>query len=172
MGSSATTVRSRTYDANNVAPVAQTTTSTVEYRPPVPPAANNPRGRAFAELIRDARQRKGWTQDVLVEKSGVSRSTILRWEAGDASRPDPDQVRAVCQALSIKMGQAAVALGYADPPDITATTGGRQVSPELEAVSQFLENPRVPPAAKRAIMAVLNELQTQADDRPNGRQAG
>jgi ribosome-binding protein aMBF1 (putative translation factor) len=34
----------------------------------------------FGALVRSAREAKGWTQDELAEESGISRTTISRWE--------------------------------------------------------------------------------------------
>lgn len=70
------------------------------------------RGEAFAALLVKARRDLGWTQDDLIFRSGVSRGTISRWEAGRASTPNPDHVRAVCAALGIDQRDALLALGY------------------------------------------------------------
>lgn len=80
--------------------------------PPRPRGSH--RGTAFAELIAGARRRRGLTQDEVTLRSGVSRSTLNRWEAGDATRPDPDHIRSVCGVLDIDPVAALVALGYLD----------------------------------------------------------
>lgn len=100
------------------------------------------RGQQFGRLIREARLNGGLTQDALVAESGVSRSTILRWERGEAERPDPEQVRAVCRVLRIDPVKAAVALGY-----ITAEEAGlaapeessRPSNPTFSEVLDILE---------------------------------
>lgn len=82
-------------------------------------ARANQRGQAFASLLITARQRRGWTQDQLVKNTGISRSTIIRWESGEAARPDPDHVRAVCTALDIDQRDALVALGYLTAEEVS-----------------------------------------------------
>lgn len=67
---------------------------------------------SFAHLIFMARMERGWTQDELADRSGVSRPTILRWEGGHASAPSPVAIRAVCSALDLHPTRALVALGY------------------------------------------------------------
>ena len=68
----------------------------------------------FADLIRETRQRRGWTQQELADRAGVGRKTIVRWEAGETT-PDPWQVRAVASALGIATEEAFQALGWLEP---------------------------------------------------------
>jgi transcriptional regulator with XRE-family HTH domain len=77
------------------------------------PASIGP-GAAFAKLISDARRDRGWSQDALAGLAGVNRSTVLRWEAGDASRPDPVALTSVCHTLEVSQMRALHALGYLD----------------------------------------------------------
>lgn len=76
------------------------------------------RGAAFASLIISARRERGWTHDELTTRSGVSRSTLFRWEAGNATAPNPDQLRRVCHALGVDHRHALVALGYLTDADL------------------------------------------------------
>jgi transcriptional regulator with XRE-family HTH domain len=78
------------------------------------------RGTAFANLITTARLRRRWTNDTLVAESGVSLSTIQRWQSGFATAPNPDQLRAVCTALGIDPREALIALGYLDRDEAAA----------------------------------------------------
>ncbi|MEU7980547.1 helix-turn-helix transcriptional regulator [Micromonospora sp. NPDC049081] len=134
---------------------------------------SNERGKAFAALIRDARTRLGWTQDQLVERSPVSRSTLLRWESGDASRPEPEQVRAVCLVLGIDPREAAVALGYITAEELHPSTELRERLPEdLEEVVEILRDPRVPSVAKEALLGYLRELRTRTGGNTSDRRAG
>lgn len=152
-----------------MSPMTQTAAPAITYRHRVP-ASDNPRGEAFASLIREARRQRGWTQDKLVEVSGVSRSTILRWEAGDASRPDPDQVRAACRALGVDPRRAAVALGYLSPEEADPPGEPRKLTPEEEEVVSILQDPGVPSAKKAEWVDYLRFLR---DQRGRGRsQAG
>lgn len=78
-----------------------------------PPVEVTP-GAAFAKLISEARRERGWSQDTLATRAGVNRSTVLRWEAGDAARPAPEALKAVCQSLGVGQLHALHALGYLD----------------------------------------------------------
>lgn len=85
---------------------------------PTRQARDGSRGAAFAALIVAARRDRGWTQDDLIFRAGVSRSTLARWEAGAAERPDPDTVRSVCAALDVDLKRALLALGYLTDADL------------------------------------------------------
>jgi transcriptional regulator with XRE-family HTH domain len=134
------------------------------------PASNSTRGDAFGALIREGRQRKGWTQDRLVDESGVSRATITRWEAGDARRPDPEQVRAVCLALDIDPRRAAVALGYLSPDEAAPVVrDGTPLSAEETEILDILRNPEIPSRRKAALVELLRSL---AEQRQQPRKTG
>lgn len=157
-------VMSETRDVSN--PI-QTAAARTAYLQRVP-ASPSPRGDAFGALIRESRQRKGWTQDRLVEESGVSRATITRWEAGDARRPDPEQVRAVCAALGIDPRLAAVALGYLTKEDIAPSGPRARLDPSIEEVIAILQDPNVPDATKADWVAYLKFLSDQRTRRAAG----
>jgi transcriptional regulator with XRE-family HTH domain len=140
----------------------------VAYRHHVPGSPKS-RGEQFAALIRDARTVAGITQDALADQAGVNRSTIIRWEGGDASRPDPDQVRRVCRALGVDPRRAAVALGYLSPEDIDPV-GTARTNPHLEEVLAILEDPAVPQSEKENWIDYLRFLQVRARER--GRRTG
>mgnify|MGYP001468006830 CR=1 FL=1 len=77
------------------------------------------RGAAFARLILNARLKRGLTKATVVKRSGVSRSTYLRWEAGEATAPYPEHIRAVCRVLGVDHLQALKALGYLSDDTLT-----------------------------------------------------
>lgn len=119
---------------------------------------------AFASLIRDARQRHGWSQDELAEESSVGRRTISRWENGDATTPEAQQVMAVADALGIAREEVFQALGWLTPdepvgrPDATGPTQA-----ELEEARQLLEEG----------MRILRRAERRAQaDEDQGRAAG
>jgi transcriptional regulator with XRE-family HTH domain len=127
----------------------------------------NDRGRDFANLIRDARNALGLTQEDVIIASGVSKSTIIRWEGGRAERPDPDQVRALCRVLRIDPKRAAVALGYLHPDDLgDPVVPGRKLDPSILEVIEILEDPRVPSDEKLGWVRYLRYIKSQA--RTNG----
>ncbi|MFY1668537.1 helix-turn-helix domain-containing protein [Plantactinospora sp. WMMB334] len=74
-------------------------------------------GKAFATLLRSARERAKLRQAEVAEKAGLPLRTIIRWEGGNIDSPKPADVRAVCQVLDVDPRQAAAALGYIDEPE-------------------------------------------------------
>lgn len=113
------------------------------------PSSPDQKGHAFSQLIRAGRKKKAWTQEDLIEESGVSRSTILRWEAGKVERPDPEQVRAVFRALGLDPREAAVALGYLTREEIGLSPEPPRVfDATVEEVIEILQDPNVSDAEK------------------------
>lgn len=54
--------------------------------------------------LRDARARKGWKVEDVAERSGVSRATVYRIEAGEIANPSYDTVQKLELALRLKRG--------------------------------------------------------------------
>lgn len=54
-----------------------------------------------AITIREARKRRGWTQEQLAEKAGVDQSTISDLETGKSATPTFDVVMRVAGALRL-----------------------------------------------------------------------
>lgn len=100
----------------------------------------------FAELVTEGRRRKGWSQEDLETQSGVSRSTLSRWERGLADKPEAAHVRAVCGALGIDPRRAAVSLGYLTAEEVEGPS--RLLDPEVEEILSILEDPAVPAGEK------------------------
>src|ERR1051325_15743 len=107
------------------------------------PNPGKARAERFAKLIYDARTQAGITQDDLADQSGLNRSTIIRWEAGETSRPEPDQVRAVCRVLGVDPRRAAVALGFLTEEEAGGQTEAR-IDPRVEEVLRLLESGQLP----------------------------
>jgi transcriptional regulator with XRE-family HTH domain len=123
----------------------------------------NDRGHAFAKLIRDARKAREMTQEQVIEGSGVSKTTLIRWESGRAERPDPEQVRMLCRFLGIDPRQAAVALGYLTAEDLgPPEVADRKLDPSILEVIQVLEDPSVPEAEKQQWIKYLLYLREQS----------
>lgn len=127
-------------------------------------------GASFANLIRTARETKGWSQQDLEEATGVSVSTISRWERGQAGRPEPEHVRAVCAALSVDPRRAAVSLGYLTAEEAGFTTPtGPPIDPEIEDVLQLL--PRIPADRRAEWIHHLRYLVERQEQRSQGKNA-
>lgn len=100
----------------------------------------------FADVIRDAREDMGWSQDDLAEKASVSRPTINRYETGKTRTPDPETARRIFIAMRMDPRRIPVLLGYVTaeemglPPD-----GPRRFNTTIEEVIDILEDPAVGP---------------------------
>lgn len=130
------------------------------------------RGERFGHAIRAAREAKGWTQDDLVERSGISRATLLRWESGNAQNPDAENVRRVFIALGINPREAAVLLGYVTREEIALGPEPQRVFDKTtEEVIEILEDPSVPEVEKQEWARYLR-FRTGRDDPPRRRRAG
>jgi transcriptional regulator with XRE-family HTH domain len=94
----------------------------------------------FADLLSEARKNKGWSQERLEAESGVSRSSISRYERRLTDVPEPDHVRALCAALDIDPRRAAVSLRYLTADEIEPV---QPLDPKLQAVVDTLRDPRL-----------------------------
>lgn len=54
--------------------------------------------------LKQARDSRGWTMDVLAERSGVSKSIISRIETGQRTNPSINTVKALEEALHVRRG--------------------------------------------------------------------
>ena len=58
-------------------------------------------GAAVAVLLRVLRERRGWTEAVAEERSGVRRQSIHNWEIG-SQLPRMDRMGPLCQELGVQ----------------------------------------------------------------------
>lgn len=54
----------------------------------------------FSEKLREQRKSRGYTQEELAEKLGVSRQAIARWESGETT-PDMELLIRICAEFSV-----------------------------------------------------------------------
>lgn len=54
----------------------------------------------MGEKILNMRKARGWSQEELAERIGVTRQAVSRWEAG-AAKPDADKIIAVCDLFGV-----------------------------------------------------------------------
>jgi transcriptional regulator with XRE-family HTH domain len=105
-------------------------------------AVEDTRAREFGHMIRGARERLGWTQEDLADKSRVSLTTIKRYENGKIGTPDPDMVRKVFRALGLDVREAPVALGFVTREEM-GLPPKEEHSPTVLEVISILEDPNV-----------------------------
>jgi transcriptional regulator with XRE-family HTH domain len=127
----------------------------------------------FAQVVREAREQRGWTQDQLAEAAGVARPTIQRWETGKTGTPEPDNARRVFLALGLDPRLIPVILGYATPDEMGLPARMPRVfTPTIERAIAILEDPKVPAAAKEEWVAFLAFRAAQEAERNAPKQAG
>ncbi len=123
--------------------------------------------QTFADLIRTAREDKGWNQEQLAQATRgpdgehVSVSTISRWERGQAGRPEPSHVRMVCKALGIDPRRAAVALGYLTAEEVDQPRPAT-LDPEVEHALAMLEDGTLTREQRQQWIAYLKWMHAQA----------
>ena len=54
----------------------------------------------MGEKILSMRKARGWSQEELAERIGVTRQAVSRWESG-AAKPDADKIIAVCDLFGV-----------------------------------------------------------------------
>lgn len=119
-------------------------------------------GPSFAELITNGRLAKTWSQTDLQDQSGVSRSSISRYERGLTDTPEPEHVRALCAALNIDPRQAAVSLGYLTTDEIQPL---KPLPPKMKEVLDILEDPNITAEDKERWIDYLMYLKDRARSR-------
>lgn len=108
-------------------------------------------GAAFAALLRAARRARSASQDDVIAATGVSRSTYLRWEAGNVGRPDPGQVTQVCRFLRLNPPEAALALGFGSDTDYQQQAQEPPFEELIVDIGRILADDAVPQAARAAL---------------------
>jgi transcriptional regulator with XRE-family HTH domain len=116
--------------------------------------------------VDEAKNSRGWTVNRLAAETGVGRSTLFRWLAGDFQQfPELASVRGFCTALDIPVSAAFTALGVR--PGGSSRTNGRPAPPpsagagvhdDIERILARLEDPLVPVAEKVVIRDMLRYL--------------
>lgn len=139
---------------------------TSTYRDPV---AEEEAGKRFAALLRKYRLAAKLKQEEVADRSGVPLRTITRWEAGQLSRPEPENVRRVCQVIGLSTVAAGIALGYLSPDDVEyLPEPPPPADPTRDEAIAILRDPRMPEAAQMAALHYLRYLQAQEAQRMPG----
>jgi transcriptional regulator with XRE-family HTH domain len=127
-------------------------------------AAHESPQEAFARLVRraidDARDERGWTVSDLAAHTGVGRSTVFRWLAGDwQDYPELAKVRGFCAALDVPVAAAFRALGVPDgAPTGARHRDGGNADADIRVIQNRLADPRVPAEEKKMIRDLLRYL--------------
>jgi transcriptional regulator with XRE-family HTH domain len=73
-------------------------------------------GDGLGGLVREARLRRGWTQEQLGDRLGVEKSYVSAIETGARKWPQ-EYVRPLSELLGLSQVEMAVAAGMIDPPE-------------------------------------------------------
>lgn len=103
--------------------------------------------RRFGRAVAEARDARGWTQDELAERAGVSQSNVSGWEQGKWT-PDPDAVFTVERALRLAPGTLSVHLGYVPAKELD-----RAVDVEAAILTSSLDE-----LDRRALVGLYRQL--------------
>src|SRR4051812_50218370 len=61
----------------------------------------NARSQMFGDLLRQFRTARGWTQEELAERAGISPRSVINCESGATQRPQRETVRLLADALDL-----------------------------------------------------------------------
>lgn len=116
---------------------------------------------AFAQFVRqavdDAREEHGWTVGDIAHHTGVSRSTLFRWLAGDWQRyPELAKVRSLCATLDLSI--AAAIRPLAMPNAAVTPRALAEVEADMGTIRRRLLDDSVSAADKRQIRDLLRRL--------------
>lgn len=62
------------------------------------------------EILKEARLKKGWTQEQLAKKAGLGKNTYPKIER-DISKPSPDSIKRLVKVLDIESSKIPLLLG-------------------------------------------------------------
>lgn len=128
-------------------------------------ADNEAFGRFVRRAVDEAKTRRGWTVSRLAAETGVGRSTLFRWLAGDNQHfPELASVQSFCTALGIPVSAAFTALGVRAA---ATRTEDDDLRADIERIVRRLGDPSVGEAEKVVIRDMLRYLARRTDeDRP------
>lgn len=114
--------------------------------------------RFVKEMLDDARHRRGWSVAEVAVETGVGRSTLFRWLAGDwLEYPELGNVLRFCAALDAPVSRAFAALKVpADEPG--ATRAHARAEKDLRIIREHLSDPRVSAAEKQRLIEAIRRL--------------
>lgn len=73
---------------------------------------------AMGEKIQNMRKARGWSQEELAERVGVSRQAVSRWES-DAAKPDADKIVSICDLFGVSADYLLRDMMQSAAPEIT-----------------------------------------------------
>ena len=119
----------------------------------------------FEDRLKQYREKKGWTQAELGEKSGVSSRMIQRYEAG-TSRPRWDAAEKIATALEVPvsdlLGQSGMLV--AEAADKGGAKSAREMSKLVEEVVGMFAGGSLPKEDRDAYMAAISKAYFESNE--------
>lgn len=128
---------------------------------------------AFARFVRraidNARAERGWTVTDLAAQTGVGRSTVFRWLAGDwHDYPELAKVQSFCVALGLPVAAAFRALGLPEAGSTLPRCGNDgPLEADIRAILERLADPAVSVEEKHHIRDLLRYLAQRPIHQPD-----
>lgn len=113
----------------------------------------------MGSIVRELRQARGWTQQELAERVGMSQRWVSDVESGRTRMPHLDKVRRLADVLGTDRGVLIAAADYAEHPDVARQVGGvRDPDPASEAIERIVPQMRQVRWNELRIKSVLSLL--------------
>ncbi len=71
--------------------------------------------RELGRLLRERREQRGWTTPEVARRSGMTQSTVVRFEQGAWSRPSPEKLARLARTLELNLADVYRAAQYPLP---------------------------------------------------------
>lgn len=91
----------------------------------------------IGEKILNLRKARGWSQEELAERVGVSRQAVSRWES-DSAKPDADKIISVCDLFGVSADYLLRDAAMADSVDPAAKQEGSRKNSIIQVAGLVL----------------------------------
>lgn len=100
---------------------------------------STPRSQQLGNLVKQYRQRKGWSQRMAADRMGYHHSYLARIESGAYASPAPKQLKAIARVLGAPIEDLYALAGYQVPERLPALAPYLRVKYDLpeQAVGQL-----------------------------------
>lgn len=115
-------------------------------------------GAEMGEILRRARERRGWSQAELATHLGVKQQSVSKWESGDA-RPRSEVLGQILAALTFEEDELAVVRGayYPGPGVEPSSEPSRERVHEDDVEWEFATSAEISEATRRAMLELLRD---------------
>ena len=111
----------------------------------------------IAQLVREARARKKWTQEYAAERMGVKRNWIAQIETDGIDLPRPEMLALIERHLGVSREEMLRAAGYLGPSlEINLMDEFMRIAAIDDLEDQIAELQRLPPAVYASVEAMAH----------------